>query len=62
MHARSKTVFHILQKGGSHPPGEAAAWPCSFSTGLVLGFHTESDQCLHCVGGDAEVRKRAAGS
>lgn len=47
MRARSKTVFHILRWGGSQPRQGAATSPRSFSTELVLHFHTRFDQPRH---------------
>ena len=47
MHARSKTVFHILRQGGSQPHRGAATSPRSFSTELVLHFHTGFDRPGH---------------
>lgn len=46
MRARSKTVFHILRRGGSQPCRGAATLPHS-STELVLRFHTRFDQSGH---------------
>lgn len=50
MRAWSKTVFHILRRGGSQPRRGAATLPRSFSTELVLRFHTRFDQPGHWHG------------
>lgn len=47
MHAWGKTVFHVLRRGGSQPRWGAATSPRSFSTALVLHFHTRFDQLGH---------------